>query len=252
MAHDNNNLNPLDPSIPDLDGSPTPAAPASRPMPAGSSEGSSASENGFAPGEAAAPVRAGIASEAAASLSFEGSSVIEDAEEGEAVEEEEKKKRRKWPLLLLLLLLLFGAAIAAFIYFTTPQDDGTLKPDPNVKIGAITDSSDLDKIIDEGMLTFSINATPVFESGSAEGNLLIENPEINNNRFTVEITRLDTNEVVYKSGYLDPGQYIETAKLNTVLPKGTYKCVAEFKTFKLSNSQPIGQAAAEVTLNVTN
>lgn len=64
------------------------------------------------------------------------------------------------------------------------------------------------------MLTFSHNATPVMEDGKAEANLLIENPPDNGNRFTVTISREDTGEVIYQSGYLDPEQYIESVPLD--------------------------------------
>ena len=125
--------------------------------------------------------------------------------------------------------------------------------DPNVKVGSITGSTeDLNKIVDEGMLTFSINSTPVFDSGTAGGNLMIENPDINNNRFTVEITRDDTGETVYRSGALDPGQYIDDVPLDVALPAGEYACTATFSTFRIADDTPIGQAAAGLTITVLN
>lgn len=167
--------------------------------------------------------------------------------------EEEKKGKKKWILLILLLLAIIAGVIAAFVYFTTPApQDNSLKPDPNVKVGALTDMGDLDKIVDEGMLTFSINASPSFESGDSEGNLLIENPSINNNRFTVTITRNDNKETVYQSGYLEPGQYIEMAKLNVSLPAGSYPCTAQFQTYKIGTDKAIGQAAAELVIYVAS
>ncbi len=163
--------------------------------------------------------------------------------------EEEKKKKKKRLLIVLLFLLLVAVGIIVWLLFFAPKDDG-FNPDPNVQIGALSSFGDLDKIVDEGLLTFSINSTPVFDNGSAEGNLLIENPEVNNNRFTVTITRNDTGDEVYKSGYIDPGQYIENAKLSVPLPKGVYPCTALFQTYKLSDNKAIGQAAAEVNIAV--
>ena len=160
--------------------------------------------------------------------------------------------RRLWAALAVLLLLLIAAAVALFVWLTSPDPnrDG-LQPDPNVKVGSLSgDFADLDKIVDEGMLTFSINATPAFPDGTSPGNLMIENAEINNNRFTVAIYRTDTGEKVYESGYLDPGQYIEEAALSVDLEPGKYPCTAQFSTYKLSDNTPIGQAAAEITLYV--
>ena len=160
--------------------------------------------------------------------------------------------RKLWVVLVVLLVLLIAAAAALFVWLTTPNPDRDgLQPDPNVKVGSLSgDFADLDKIVDEGMLTFSINATPAFPDGTSPGNLMIENAEINNNRFTVAIYRTDTGEKVYESGYLDPGQYIEEAPLDVDLAAGTYPCTAQFSTYKLSDNTPIGQAAAEITVYV--
>ena len=160
--------------------------------------------------------------------------------------------RRLWAIVAALLLLLIAAAIALFVWLTTPNPDRDgLQPDPNVRVGSLSgDFADLDKIVDEGMLTFSIYATPSFPDGASPGNLMIENAEINNNRFTVAIYRADTGEKVYESGYLDPGQYIEEAPLDVDLEPGKYPCTAQFSTYKLSDGTPIGQAAAEITVYV--
>lgn len=160
--------------------------------------------------------------------------------------------KKLWAALAVLLVLLIAAAVALFIWLTSPDPnrDG-LQPDPNVQVGSLSgDFADLDKIVDEGMLTFSINATPAFPDGASPGNLMIENAEINNNRFTVAIYRTDTGEKIYESGYLDPGQYIESAPLSVDLDAGKYPCTAQFSTYKLSDNTPIGQAAAEITLYV--
>lgn len=163
-----------------------------------------------------------------------------------------QKSQRPWIVLAVLLVLLIAAGLALFLWLTTPNADRDgMLPDANVKIGSLSgDFEDLDKIVDEGMLTFSINVTPSFNDGSSFGNLMIENAEINNNRFTCAIYRKDNGEKIYQSGYLDPGQYIETAPLDVDLEPGTYPCTAYFDTYKLSDGTPIGQAAAEITVYV--
>lgn len=154
--------------------------------------------------------------------------------------------------LAVAILLLLALVAAGLWYCNRPADDG-LAADPNVKVGSLTgNTEDLDKIVDEGMLTFSINSTPVFDNGTANGNLMIENSEINNNRFTVAITRDDTGETIYESGALDPGQYIDDVPLDVALPAGEYTCTATFTTYKLSDNSPIGQAAAGLTITVLN
>lgn len=160
--------------------------------------------------------------------------------------------KKRAVLVVVLVLLLVGAGLAVW-WAWSHAGDGALPTDPNVKVGSVTGGTeDLDKIVDEGMLTFSINSTPVFEDGTANGNLMIENSEINNNRFTVAIVRDDTGETIYQSGALDPGQYIDDVPLDADLPAGEYACTATFSTYRLSDNSPIGQAAAGLTITVLN
>ncbi len=192
------------------------------------------------------------AATASAAATAATASAAAPAEAAVPAEQPAKKSQRKWTILAILLLLLIAAAIAVFIWLTSPDPDRDgLQPDANAKIGSLSgDFDDLDKIVDEGMLTFSINVTPSFANGTSPGNLMIENAEINNNRFTCAIYRKDTGEQIYQSGALDPGQYIENAPLSVDLDPGTYPCTAYFSTYKLSDNTPIGQAAAEITVYV--
>ena len=163
---------------------------------------------------------------------------------------------RPWAGLAILLLLLLIGVIAAFgwWYRAAQAADGPGRPDANARVGTLADpaerQAELDRMAEEGMLTFGINATPSFESGSAKGNLMIENPPENGNRFTVAIYRRDTEEQIYQSGYLDPGQVIETAPLDTELAEGEYPCVAYFDAYSLGDDSYLGRAGAEITLYV--
>lgn len=162
-----------------------------------------------------------------------------------------RRFQRGWIVLSVVLALALVGAVAAFFMLTSPAPDDGLAPDPNVKVGSLTgNTDDLDKIVEEGLLTFSINVTPVFDTGDAQGNLMIENTNINNNRFTCAIFRNDTGERIYQSGTLDPGQYIEFAPLEVDLAAGEYPCTAYFNTYSLQDNTPIGQAAAEITIYV--
>ena len=126
----------------------------------------------------------------------------------------------------------------------------------NVKSGTLHDPAGrqaaLDALVAEGMLTFSINATPSMENGSGMANLLIENPPENGNRFTVTILREDTGETLFQSGYLDPEQYIGEAPLDVELTAGVYACVANFDAYRISDNAYIGRGAARITLYVRN
>lgn len=159
------------------------------------------------------------------------------------------RRKRMGALVVLALLLIGLAAVLSYLASTYVKEEG-LKPDPNVQVGSVANAMDYDGIVDEGLLLFSINATPVFASGTEPGNLLIENLKDNKTRFTVAIYRNDTGQKIYESGYLDPGQYIENAPLDVALPAGEYACTARFSTYRLSDETPIGQADVGVTVHV--
>ena len=174
------------------------------------------------------------------------------------------KKGKKGKVILLLIILLLLAVIGALVWFFVlhPPAPAGLQADPNVQVGSnsMTQAereAELNKLVDEGMLTFYINSTPMYSLSRPEQgcNWLIENPKENNNRFTVTITRDDTGDVVYQSGYLDPEQYIDVAPLKegVTLPKGEYSCTAIFSTYSLEEGhEPLGQGGALITLYITD
>lgn len=163
---------------------------------------------------------------------------------------------------VIILAMIFCVAVlggAGYFVYTHRQTEiqyPQLEPEARVQSGTLHDpagrQAELDALVREGMLTFSINATPSMRVGEAEVNLLIENPPDNGNRFTVTINREDTGEEIYKSGYLDPEQYIEEAPLNVELPAGEYHCVANFDAYRISDNAYIGRASARITLYVQN
>ena len=95
------------------------------------------------------------------------------------------KKSKKKPLIIaalcLLLLVIGGAA-----FWLTREDDSAendpLALDDNATMGVLPGidvaerQAQLQERLDEGMIAFSINTSPVFATGGSEGNLMLENP----------------------------------------------------------------------------
>lgn len=135
---------------------------------------------------------------------------------------------------------------------TAPQQP--LVAEGNVKTGTLYDpekrQQELNSVVEEGMLVFSINATPFMKNGRGKANLMVENPPNNSKRFTVTIQRDDTGEEIYRSGYLDPEQYIDEVPLDVELVKGEYPCTAYFDAYRISDDGYIGRAGAQITLYV--
>ena len=160
---------------------------------------------------------------------------------------------------ITVILLLFHACEGA-----NPIDNPGDTPNPNP--GIVYDDSaveggwneaDTDKIIaslnekvEEGMINISMNTSPNFRDGTAEGNLMIVNEGINRYPQVVEITRNDTNEMIYKSGAIPVGSKIEHAKLSVDLPAGTYECTAMFYNVDPNTGNYLGCAGAIISITV--
>ena len=155
----------------------------------------------------------------------------------------------------ILLLIIFTLCL---LFLIKKKQDNPLQifaPDPNVKIGSIHTGDREQQIEDannKGLVTFVLNSTPYFETGSSEGNINIENPPENQNRLICELKLNETGEVLYKSGYLDPGQYIDYIELDKNMPDGIHEATAYFYAYEIETNKYIGNVAAEVKLYIGN
>ena len=110
----------------------------------------------------------------------------------------------------------------------------------------------LNQKVEEGMINISMNTAPYFENGTAEGNLMLVNESINNYPQKVQIVRNDTGEQIYESGAIAVGSKIERAKLDVVLPAGTYECTAYFHNLDPETGEIIGTAGAIINITIKN
>lgn len=110
----------------------------------------------------------------------------------------------------------------------------------------------LNASVEEGYINISMNTTPVFENGEAEGNLMIVNESINKYPQKVVITRNDNGDVIYESKGIPVGSKIEKAKLLENLPAGTYECTAMFHNMNPDTGESLGCAGAIITITVKN
>ena len=166
---------------------------------------------------------------------------------------------------IIFLVLLVGAGIfLAFRLLHKPADTALA----NSKSGIVYDSSAveggwdnlspeeiearLNEKVAEGMINISANTAPIFEDGASEGNLMLVNESINNYPQMVQIVRNDTGEQIYESGAIAVGSKIERARLDVVLPAGTYECTAYFHNLDPETGDIIGTAGAIITITIKN
>ena len=164
---------------------------------------------------------------------------------------------------IIFLVLLVGAGIFLAVRLLHKPADAALA---SSKSGIVYDSSaveggwdnlspeeiaeKLNEKVAEGMINISANTAPIFEDGSSEGNLMLVNESINNYPQKVQIVRNDTGEQIYESGAIAVGSKIERAKLDVVLPAGTYECTAYFHNLDPETGDIIGTAGAIITITI--
>ena len=166
---------------------------------------------------------------------------------------------------IIFLVLLVGAGIFLAVRLLHKPADAALA---DSKSGIIYDSSAveggwdnlspeeiearLNEKVAEGMINISANTAPIFEDGASEGNLMLVNESINNYPQKVQIVRNDTGEQIYESGAIAVGSKIERAKLDVVLPAGTYECTAYFHNLDPETGEIIGTAGAIINITIKN
>ncbi len=171
------------------------------------------------------------------------------------------KKQKKLAVIFAVICICIISALGSAIIFLlhNKPDDTSGDPfeiDNNVTIGDMPGvdmekrKEELQKELDDSMIAYSINTNPVFESGRAEGNLLLENPANNAKLLKVEIVLDKNNEKIYSSKAIPAGSYIENARLKKVLDAGQYDATAYFKAYREDDHSYIGQVGAAIKINV--
>lgn len=160
------------------------------------------------------------------------------------------QKKKRMLLLLLLLLLMVGATLWFFLrpkaetaFFDGTAIVGTLPGKTDAEI-----QSELNQIVEEGMFNISIAPVISFADGESQGQARIENIQANHYHMKVTITRDDTGDIIYESGGIKPGEYIESITLAEALPKGEYNATATFLAYDTESLIEVGKAAAKVTI----
>lgn len=165
-----------------------------------------------------------------------------------------KEKLGKW---LLFFLLIIGAIAISLAFLSRHSEK------PNVEGGIISEGiipgyteeqikEILQRKADESTFSFEINSRPVFENGSAEGNLRIANPPYNKYSIEVDITLDSDGKNVFKSGMIPPKHYIEYAKLTKNLKAGEYDATATISAYDTESGEFKGKSTAKLVIKVEN
>lgn len=161
----------------------------------------------------------------------------------ERKEEKQKKNKKLQILIVLLLIALIGLGAGIYFQMTKVDELSRLARDELALGGMLPGKSDqeitdlLNAKVEEGMVDIGIAATPVFEQNGKKGRLGIENIAANHYSFQVELKLDETGEVIYQSGLIDPGYYIEYVELDRTLQAGDYPATAVISTYSLDETE---------------
>lgn len=175
-------------------------------------------------------------------------------------EEKEKKKKKKWLLLLLLLLLCFACGGGYYVWKSN-QPKSKYEADMNALAGFLPGKTDeeiqneLNRIIEEGYFNASINGEMTLENGSLD--VHIENVPGNRYDEQVEIylypdyKNEENAELIYTSGLIKIGYYIENGEAKTSVKPGKYLGKAIFHAIMPDETQEeIGKTILDVLIEV--
>lgn len=181
----------------------------------------------------------------------------------------EKKRSRGRRVAVILGLIVIILIILALLHrcYNAPQepdnDDSSMENTgpgfaPNASVGALPGKTEeeieamLTQKINEKMVAFTVNAEPYFEDGTSMGNLMLESPANNINNIEFVIRRDDTDEVIYRSGLLQPNQYIAEDTLDVDLDAGVYNCTVDITLYDPETNEAKGMSQAGITITIKN
>lgn len=154
---------------------------------------------------------------------------------------------KKWPwaaaaLLMFFAAFAFGAGLAQVIQQVQWQQS---------KIPTVLETDDGGQELDASLSGVKI-AEELYAQINGECEARIENLPENENSVRVSVVRSATGEVLYQSGLIDPGHYLEYVKLDTRLKEGWYPCRVMWEFYKPDTQEPVGKAAQSAVLIVQN
>lgn len=165
--------------------------------------------------------------------------------------------KKKYILVALLIVLCLCAGGYYYVHSWLP-DDNKLAREKDAKEGYLPGMTEaeiqamMEEKVAEGSVQISINSELIFKDGKSAGDIRIENSRNNHYLMVVEFVRKDNNETIYKSGAMEPGNYLEKARLDVDLPAGEYPVAVHFKNYDLKSEEFIGEAIAESVVYVMN
>lgn len=160
----------------------------------------------------------------------------------------EKKKKNKVVVLIVLLL----AILCSIIFFRNSDIlNGNLSKDAVIGMLPGTTKEELlaemQKEVDESLFNFNINSKVTLKDKSM--NIELQNQPSNYYNMKMEVKLVEDDSVIYKSGLLEPNQYIADAKVKKDISLGEHKAIATLTAYNPKTNQVEGVVEVEILIN---
>lgn len=152
-----------------------------------------------------------------------------------------KEYKEAFKNFFVLLLLATGISVSGYLVVKQALNN-------KEKSNSVEEGEKIEGKLDKTQLVMKINSKITLEDGTSKGKIGIENKSNNVYDIVVKIYLKDSNELIYESTLLKPGDKIEKAKLDKKLEKGTYKAIAYFEAYE--NEVQQGRSGVEIEINV--
>lgn len=169
-----------------------------------------------------------------------------------------KKKKDHKVLIILITILVTVGMVLALLYFLGiigHQNENKTQKDLEAKLGQLPNKTPeeiekvLNQVVEEGMFNVSINTHIINVDGKA--NVGIENIPGNHYLMQVDIHLQEDDKLVYSSGYIEPGYYIDEAEFTEKMEKGVHHAVAIFTALDPETEEIEGQTSVEIEIEVS-
>lgn len=144
--------------------------------------------------------------------------------------EEVKSKNKKGGKIGLAICVIVIIVLCVIIYLLLHREDDKTKRNVVVNEENVEQVlSDIEDRVPAGNYEVMMNSTWTFKNGSASSeDAYVANSRANQNPVYFEITRSDTEEMIFESPIIPVGSHLDNITLDKELPAGSHDCVMTY------------------------
>lgn len=154
--------------------------------------------------------------------------------------------------LVILLAVLSAAGLAAMAPGEAAPGGSGDRPRGTVMDGRLPGYEDQPDNDNPGAFYYTVGSRIIFNRPGALGKMMLENIPGNQYDLEVQFQLEETDQVVYTSPVLRPGQHLEQDSLAVTLEKGEYHTLAHLIALDPVTGEPITRFTESITLVVKN